>query len=142
MTLGARWISDVSSLRARVEATSSSAAPPENMRPTIAPGELLFEGERAHHRNERDHVHPEVAFDENRVSDLRCELDREYRNRHPPHLIAGGALAAEMQQAAGDDRQQRAAGQYGGAVRDHAAEAGFTRHARRSGLARAGPGAL
>ena len=79
---------------------SSSAAPPENIKPTIAPASSSFERERADHRDQRDRVDSQMVVDDHSVADLDSELESENHDGRAPDLVARSALAREVQQPA------------------------------------------
>ena len=85
------------------------------------PGEQLVERERPEHGDQRDRVDSQVAVDDHRARDLDRQLGREQRDRRAPDLVAGGVRPEQMQQPAGDDRDQRDGGQQLRAVVDQPA---------------------
>ena len=105
-TFGARWISAVSSRRARREAIASSEAPPENIRPITAPASSWPSASAPTIATSAIVSTPKAVLDDHRTNHLDRQLSSEHRNRHSPHRLPSRALADEIQEATGHDRDQ------------------------------------
>ncbi len=93
----------MSSRRARVEATSSSVTPPENI---THPDELLPERQSPDHRDQRDRVDTHVMVNDHRATTLERQLGSQQRDRSAPHITARGVLPSHIQRPADHNRQR------------------------------------
>ena len=110
-SLGARATSAVSSRRARLDAASSSAAPPENMSPTIAPASSSSNAREPTIATSAIVSTPRWWSTRTVWATSAASSSDSRIDCRAPDLIAGRGLTGEVEQAPAQDRDERDGGE-------------------------------